>query len=118
MSKFRDLAVKTTTLSDIMDGKNKIDTEELIKSYPKGFTVIDLDLCTIGDDNVWVYSIKEDSDVFAFAGTVLKKIFDAFLLSCDGDVSALRDEFDGLKIRLKAGKTKKNNKDITLVEVL
>lgn len=117
MSKFRDLAVKATTLSDLMEGRDKIDTEELINEYPKGFTVEDLDLCTTGDEPLWVYTIKENDDVFAFAGAVLKKIFDACLAACEGDLDALREEFDGLKIKLTSGKTKKN-KDITLVEVL
>ena len=117
MSKFRDLAVRATTLSDLMDGRDKIDTEDLISEYPNGFTVDDLDLCTVGDEPLWVYTIRENDDAFAFAGSVLKKIFDAFLASCEGDLDTLRNEFDGLKIKLKSGKTKKG-KDITLVEVL
>ena len=117
MSKFRDLAVRATTLSDLMDGRDKIDTEDLINKYPKGFTVDDLDLCAIGEETLWVYTLREDDNVFAFAGSVLKKIFDACLSSCEGDLDTLRNEFDGLKIKLKSGKTKKG-KDITLVEVL
>ena len=117
MSKFRDLAVRATTLSDLMDGRDKIDTEDLISEYPEGFTVDDLDLCTVGDEPLWVYTLREDDSVFAFAGSVLKKIFDACLTSCEGELDALHEEFDGLKIKLKSGKTKKG-KDITLVEVL
>lgn len=124
MGLLRSIAQRATTLSELMEGKEKIETEDIIKYYGKGIHINDIDPQTFTDakgflSDTYVYTFDEDKTKFAFAGYVLKKIFDEVVKEFGGDVEAAKNEFkkEGLHVRLTQGKTK-SNRDVTLVEIL
>lgn len=123
MRNLKDIAKKATTLAEIMNGRDKIDTEEIIDTYEDGITIDNIELCLMVVDgeqvNVWIYTFEEDKKHFAFAGYVLAKIFNQIVEECDGDLEKAYAEVkkQTLSVRLSTGKTK-SKQPITLVEVL
>lgn len=116
----RKSAQKAVVLSELMNDKEKISTEDIIKYYPEGITINDCDPIMLDGDEFYVYSIKEKEGVFAFSGFVLTKMFNNMLSACEGDLEVLKKclREEGLKVKLGTKKTKDNKKDITTVEVV
>lgn len=122
MKDFRSIAKRETTLSEVMNEKTKMTTEELIKRYPQGFTINRFDFIRSvkNNDKYAVYNIAEDNTIFASAGTVLNRIFNDFVDEYEGDVygaSNALNEFGGLHVKLSYGKTRKGD-GVVLVEIL
>lgn len=119
----REIAMKETTISDVMDEREKIKTEDLQTRFPNGITINDIDLIENVDDegnvdSYYVYAFKEDKSKFAFAGSVLKRIFDAIWKECGGLEEARKAIAEqGLKVQLSEGRTKVG-RAVTLVKVL
>lgn len=119
MNNFRDLARKVTSLSDLMDGRTRLTTEEMIINYPEGFTITDFDMLTDDGKEYPVFTIKEDPTICFFGGIVLAKMVDEWLGYYD-TVEECRAAFrasGGVMIKMATGRTKKGN-NITRVEVL
>lgn len=124
---FKKIALDATTMSEIMNGRDKMDTEELIKKYPEGVTIDFIDNVNMqqedGEENVWVFVTEEQPNKFTFAGFVLAKIFNNILAEFEGDYaemiktynSALKE--DKLRVKLERAKTKAK-REITKVTVL
>lgn len=124
---FKKIALDATTMSELMNGRDKMDTEELIKKYPNGVTIDFIDNVNMqqedGEENVWIFVTEEQPDKFTFAGFVLAKIFNNILDEFEGDYaemietynSALKD--DKLRVKLERAKTK-SKREITKVTVL
>lgn len=121
MSKFREIAAKTLSLSDLMAGREKMTTEDLIG---KTVTCVEFDFATINDKGTEkifpVLIFAEYPDKYYTGGTLLNKMCQAWVAEYDGDVSAasnaLSDE-GGVKIRFSSGKTKSGN-NLTNIDVL
>lgn len=119
----RELAMKETTISDVMNEREKIKTEDIQAKFPNGITINDVDLIeNVDDDGIvdsyYVYAFKEDKSKFAFAGSVLKRIFDAIWKECGGLEEARKAIAEqGLKVQLSEGRTKVG-RAVTLVKVL
>lgn len=120
----RAIAVKATQLSELMEDREKIETEDIIKYYPDGITIIGADPITLTNEkgeesSFWVYIFREDDNKFAFSGFVLNKIFDNVLEQCDGDLDEMNKELEkgDLRVKLSTGKTK-SKQQITNVKVL
>ena len=120
----RAIAVKATQLSELMEDREKIETEDIIKYYPDGITIIGADPITLTNEkgeesSFWVYIFGEDDNKFAFSGFVLNKIFDNVLEQCGGDLDEMNDELEkgDLRVKLSTGKTK-SKQQITNVKVL
>ena len=119
----RELAMKETTISDVMNEREKIKTEEIQTKFPHGITINDIDLIENVDDegnvdSYYVYAFKEDKSKFAFAGSVLKRIFDAIWKECGGLEEARKVIAEqGLKAQLSEGRTKAG-RAVTLVKEL
>lgn len=117
----RSIARKAVTMSELMEGRDKIDTKDIIKYYSQGITIVDAEKVHMSEDekDFYVYIFDEDKKVFAFAGMVLNKIFDSILAECEGDIDifhkTLRNE--KLMVKLYEGKTK-DKQPITLVDVI
>lgn len=125
---FKKIALDATTMSEIMNGRDKMDTEELIKKYPDGVTIDFIDNVNMsqedGDaENVWIFVTEEQPDKFTFGGFVLAKIFNNILAEFEGDYDAMIEEYnsslkeDKLRVKLERAKTK-TKREITKVTVL
>lgn len=116
----KKIAQKATTLAQIFEGRDKIETEEIIKEY-KDIHIDNFEYVFMDDDKqFWAYTFTENKGVFAYAGFVLAKIFNAMLEECNGDYEELYASYKNsamLHVELKEGRTKAGNK-VTTVTVL
>lgn len=124
---FKKIALDATTMSELMNGRDKMDTEELIKKYPEGVTIDFIDNVNMqqedGEENVWIFVTEEQPDKFTFAGFVLAKIFNNILSEFEGDYAEMIETYnsalkeDKLRVKLERAKTK-TKREITKVTVL
>lgn len=124
---FKKIALDATTMSELMNGRDKMDTEELIKKYPDGVTIDFIDNVNMqqedGEENVWIFVTEEQPDKFTFAGFVLAKIFNNILSEFEGDYAEMIETYnsalkeDKLRVKLERAKTK-TKREITKVTVL
>lgn len=124
---FKKIALDATTMSEIMNGRDKMDTEELIKKYPDGVTIDFIDNVNMqqedGEENVWIFVTEEQPNKFTFAGFVLAKIFNNILDEFEGDYAEMIETYnsalkeDKLRVKLERAKTKAK-REITKVTVL
>lgn len=125
---FKKIALGATIMSELMNGRDKMDTEELIKKYPDGVTIDFIDNVSMsqedGDaENVWIFVTEEQPDKFTFAGFVLAKIFNNILSEFEGDYAEMIETYnsalkeDKLRVKLERAKTK-TKREITKVTVL
>lgn len=124
---FKKIALDATTMSELMNGRDKMDTEELIKKYPNGVTIDFIDNVNMqqedGEENVWIFVTEEQPNKFTFAGFVLAKIFNNILDEFKGDYAEMIETYnsalkeDKLRVKLERAKTK-SKREITKVTVL
>lgn len=124
---FKKIAIDATIMSEIMNGRDKMDTEELIKKYPEGVTIDFVDNVNMqqedGEENVWIFVTEEQPNKFTFAGFVLAKIFNNILAEFEGDYAEMIETYnsalkeDKLRVKLERAKTK-SKREITKVTVL
>ena len=125
---FKKIALDATTMSELMNGREKMDTEELIKKYPDGVTIDFIDNVRMSqedgeDENVWIFVTEEQPDKFTFGGFVLAKIFNNILSEFEGDYAEMIETYnsalkeDKLRVKLERAKTK-TKREITKVTVL
>lgn len=124
---FKKIALDSTTMSELMSGRDKMDTEELIKKYPDGITIDFIDNVNMqqedGEENVWIFVTEEQPNKFTFAGFVLAKIFNNILAEFEGDYAEMIETYnsalkeDKLRVKLERAKTK-SKREITKVTVL
>lgn len=124
---FKKIALDATTMSELINGRDKMDTEELIKKYPDGITIDFIDNVNMqqedGEENVWIFVTEEQPNKFTFAGFVLAKIFNNILAEFEGDYAEMIEEYnsslkeDKLRVKLERAKTKAK-REITKVTVL
>lgn len=124
---FKKIALDATTMSELMSGRDKMDTEELIKKYPDGVTIDFIDNVNMqqedGEGNVWIFVTEEQPNKFTFAGFVLAKIFNNILSEFEGDYAEMIETYnsalkeDKLRVKLERAKTK-SKREITKVTVL
>lgn len=120
---FKASVKKATVLADLMEGREKIETSDIIKYYPNKITVTEVEEVNLPDESregginhFYVYTIKEAPDRFAYAGHVLTKIIDQIISDNDGDIGAINKELKngGLTLKLSKGETK-SGQEVTLV---
>lgn len=125
---FKKIALDATTMSELMNGRDKMDTEELIKKYPDGVTIDFIDNVNMSQEdgepeNVWIFVTEEQPDKFTFGGFVLAKIFNNILAEFEGDYDEMIEKYnsalkeDKLRVKLERAKTK-TKREITKVTVL
>lgn len=125
---FKKIALDATTMSELMNGRDKMDTEELIKKYPDGVTIDFIDNVNMSQEdgepeNVWIFVTEEQPDKFTFGGFVLAKIFNNILAEFEGDYDEMIETYnsalkeDKLRVKLERAKTK-TKREITKVTVL
>lgn len=125
---FKKIALDATTMSELMNGRDKMDTEELIKKYPDGVTIDFIDNVDMSQEdgeaeNVWIFVTGEQPNKFTFGGFVLAKIFNNILAEFEGDYTEMIETYnsalkeDKLRVKLERAKTK-TKREITKVTVL
>lgn len=117
---FTQKAQQELSLSELMKGREKLETETLIQLHPDSVIITDFDLCELDKEVVAVYTVKEEPHYFIFGGHILRNLFESFIKEYDGDIDACRADFvmqGGIRVKLEKGKTK-NNQPITKVKVL
>lgn len=122
MADFRSMAKRQTTLSEVMNDREKITTQEVIERYPDGITIVAFDYIQSkkSKGKYPVFNFSEDMTVFCNGGTVLDRIFTDFVNAMDGDVAAASNELrrqGGLQVKLSNGKTKAGD-GLVMVEVI
>lgn len=122
---FAQLAKRATTLSTIMEGREKITTEDVINSFPNGITITEFDVITTTNENGMpstypVLAFAEDVNKFIYGGKALNDIVTTWLANFDGDIeatSAALKAAGGVKIKLVSAKTKQG-RNFTRVDVI
>lgn len=123
---FKSVARKQTTASPVMEGRDKVSMEELIK---RGgiVTVNEFDFMQetdrrTGEVKVYpVFSTVEYPNEFCFGGIVLKNICDAWMDSFGSnntdEVSKALKESGGVRMKFTPGKTK-DGRQCTNIDIL
>lgn len=121
MKNFKEIAVKTLSLSELMAGREQLKTEELIDET---CTIVAFDFATITDKGVEktfpVVLFKEYPDHYYNGGTLLMKLCQAWAAEYDGDYEAASADLEksgGVQIRFRSTRTKSGN-NLTSVDVI
>ena len=117
---FKASAISATTLSPIMEGRDKLTMEQVRDKYKDGVTVTEFDFITVKEKTFPVLAIKEDAKVCFFGGHVLTKICNDWAAAYDGDVTAASEDLKaegGVKMKFGKGQTHGGN-SITTVQII
>ena len=118
---FRAMAKKETELSELMNGREKISTEDVIANTPNGVTIVAVDMVHSSDGDYGVFHLKEYPSNFYCGGLILTKIAKSWISEFDGDVAKCSEELaksGGVKVKLETKRTKSSNREVTTVEVI
>lgn len=117
----RDLAVKEIVLSPIMEGKEKIKMEDLVKEYPGGVTVTAVDMIPDAKTGEMysIFTFDEDVTKFASGGVIFNKIAKKWLEEYDYNIHNLSHDLaeEEVKIRFYYDRTA-NKRDIIKCEII
>lgn len=116
----RTLAMESTQFSELTLNREKIETDDIIKNYPAGITIIGFDFVQNTKDRYPVIVFAEDEKKFFFGGYLFTKLFDYWCGQCQGTVEEVSDylkETGGLKMRIFKTRTKSGN-SLTNFEIL
>lgn len=115
---FKAAAQKATVLSPLMENREKLDTDNIVK---QDLTIVAVDWVQQNSGVEYPCIIfKEYPDGYYCGGIILKKIVAEWVGSFSGNIDGLNAELEnsgGVKIRLTNGKTKTNN-NLVKVEIL
>jgi hypothetical protein len=90
---FRDAALNSTTLTELMKNRERIKTEDIIKRFPDGITITEFDMVTTPDRRTGtpttypVFVFAEDESKFGYGGKVLNSIVSDWVAAFDGDIA-------------------------------
>ena len=121
MKNLREITRKATTLSELMENREKIQTGEVINNFPDGITLNAVDIIKTSDATYPVFTFLEDSTKFYCGGIVLSKIVDTWVKEYNGDLVILNHdlaECGGVKVKLTETKTRHGKNNITELEVI
>lgn len=124
MSNLADLAKSFANSNPILNGREKIDSDTLVRSFGKGFTPKEVSRADIidkktGEPKHYYYiAIREDDTVIVTSGQVLTNLIDQLVTTC-GDVDSLNASLaadDSLVLVPSMKKSKNGNRylDITI----
>ena len=119
MGRFTEKAKAKVSGSFITNGREKIDTPDLIRMYPKGITINGVDFLKDGKGGEFsAFTFEEDDEKFFFGGQILTDIANDWF---DGYESAedLSNDLANEPVKVKLStKKSKNGREYTAVEVL
>lgn len=120
MYNFREAAKAETTMSELMQGREKVTTDYIIRNYPTGVTIVEFDMITTEGKTFPVLAFREDDKKFFMGGTVITNICLSWVKAFEGDIKGASEALKasgGVTMILSAGRTKKGN-NVTNVQVL
>lgn len=112
MNKFAKLAQSSITLSDIMNGRVKVDKVD------GEYHITDFDLVA-GDSGPYAVCAVSDTE-YINGGAILTKIFVDIVKEYSGDIDAARDAFSadgGITVKLARGTTKQGRSIVRVLSV-
>ena len=115
---FRASAIKETTLSDLMIGREQLTTEDIAG---KVLTVSNFDIIAMNGKQYAIVTFKEHPDSYYNGGMVLTKIVLNWIDDFDGDIIAAATALanaGGVQFKFNVGKTKDGKRNLTTVEVV
>ena len=115
---FRESAIKETTLSDLMLGREQLTTDDIAG---KVLTVKNFDIIAMGGKQYAIVIFKEYPDCYYNGGIVLTKIVLNWIDDFDGDIiaaAAALEKAGGVAFKFNTGKTKDGKRNLTTVEVV
>lgn len=118
-------AIECTTLSRLMNDREKVDTDYIIEHFPEGVTLSEVDVVTTVDhdsgeieDHYAVVTYKEEPEKFFCGGLVLTNIVDCWMTEFKTTVElSAQVAKDNIKVKLEKSKTK-NNKTCTKITII
>ncbi len=111
-NKFAQIARKATTLSPIMEGKERLTVDDIISLYPDYITINGFDIISSGAESYPVLTFAEDSSKFVFGGAIMNNICHDWAELCEGDIEEASKQLNlagGCKIKFEKGRTKAGN---------
>ena len=112
MFDFKKVAIDATTLSDLMTDRQKVSTDDIIRQFPDGVTIVAFDFVEGKDGQYPIFLFTESPKSFFSGGVVLAKIANKWLAGFNDDIDACNKalaESGGVKIKLETGRTKNGN---------
>lgn len=111
---FREKAQKATSLSDIYNGRTKVEEKD------GKFHAFDFDI--VNGENKKAYAVVAISDSeFINAGTVLSDVFLGFVDDYEGDIDQCREDFrnsGGFDFKMTKRKSKESGRPYWGVEII
>lgn len=109
INELQQLFNDTFSMSELMNDREKIETEDIISDYPDGITITEFEKVSMNDDEFYVYTFKEDKEKFAFGGFMINKFFDNVVEKYGDEEKANKalSVYGGIKIVFESKKTKK-----------
>lgn len=109
MSKLHEIAKRANTLSELMNNREKISTEDIKKYYPNGIHINQVDFMEKDNKTVTIATFTEDNTKFFFGGTIITNIFSAVLMNYEGDIGEINKDLkkEPLHIKITSGTNSK-----------
>lgn len=109
---FASIAKKATTLSPLMEDKERMSIDDMILAYPDGVIINGFDMVSTGADSYPVLTFIEDDSKFIFGGAIMNNICHDWLAHFDGDIetaNAALSSAGGVRIKFEKSRTKNGN---------
>jgi len=113
---FKNYAKKHTTGSEVLAGRDKIETDALIAKYPDGVTITDFDFLDSQDGGKYVVcTFLEDPDSYFNGGKILTEMFSGIVSEFES-VDEAQEEYrstpveERIKVKLSHARSKKGNR--------
>ena len=111
---FKNIAVAQTTVSALMEGRDKVSTDYMVGNYKDGFTLTGFDLIHSNDGDYVACNIAEDDGIFFTGGKVLTEICKSWIEASGGlmcaEVSSQLKESGGVRMKMTWEKAERGNK--------
>jgi len=117
---FTTIAHKATSLSELMEGRDKIGVDDVMAQYPEGITIIGFDIITSNLNNYPIIIFAEDKTKYMNGGTILGNICEEWAKAYEGDIDAASKALNavgGVHVKFSKSRTKSGN-NITLVDII
>lgn len=116
----RELAMEELALSPIMEGREKLKMEDLVKKYPIGVTITAVDMIPDAKTGELysIFTFSEDDTKFASGGCVFNKVVKRWLEEYNYDIHNLSHDLAETSIIVKFYYDRTSNKrDIVKCEI-